>query len=386
MTYLDWAATALPDRRVMEEMTRRALSCPGNPSAAHPPGKEARKVLEEARSRCAQVLGCAASNLVFTSGGSESNAIALFSCLKMTQPGLILISAVEHPSVAMPARALSALGWTVKEIPPAPDGRVSPEKLASTLAKYPETRMVSIMAVNNETGAIQPLGELAAAVRQAPRPVHFHADMVQAPGKIPVNLSKMDVDSASFSAHKIRGPRGVGLFYHRARQFDALIKGGGQEHGVRPGTENIAGAAAMAMALETWGLPGPQSGEKGRMLLKGLAEIPGARIIPAERQESPNHPKYAPSIIPVSFPPIPGEVLARVLAEKGFAVSTGSACSNNRRGKTSKTLSAMGLPRETAEGMIRVSFGPVTTLKELEDFLETLGRCVESLSQKIQGP
>ncbi len=386
MVYLDWAATALPDEQIIQEMLRVAVEYPGNPSAQYRLGKEAREVLETARTRCAAVLGCRAERLVFTSGGSEGNAIALLSCLKVPQRGTILISAVEHPSSMQPVRALEALGWTVKTIAPGSDGRISPESLLSALEKHPDTRLVSIMAVNNETGAVQPLQALTAAARTAKRPLHFHADMVQAAGKIPVNLGTLDVDSASFSAHKIRGPRGTGLFYHKNPQFEAFIKGGGQEHGVRPGTENVAGAAAMAMALEKWGKPLPETALLGKWLLEELTRIPGARIIPAEREKSSETDKYAPSIIPVSFPPVPGEVLARVLGEKGFAVSTGSACSNNRKGKGSRILKAMNTDRETAEGMIRISIGPASSRDEIERFLEALRESAAQLSLMSRRP
>ncbi|MCK5249854.1 MAG: aminotransferase class V-fold PLP-dependent enzyme, partial [Spirochaetaceae bacterium] len=223
------------------------------------------------------------------------------------------------------------------------------------------------------------------------RPIHIHADLVQAVGKIPLNLAELDVDTASFSAHKFRGPRGVGLLYHRNPKFEVLIRGGGQEHGVRPGTENVAGALAMAMALEKHGRPSPHVAENGDWLLSeltgqaGLAE--SARVVPEHRRRSAEtRGNYAPGIIAVSFPPIPGEVLARVLSESGYVVSTRSACSHNKKGKLPKAMVAMGVPKDIATGMIRISIGHATTRDELKGFLEALKVNIGILGNAVSKP
>ena len=383
MIYLDWAATARPDPAIIDAMAAAALEYPGNPSSPYPEGKAARAALEEARQRCADVLEVAPETLVFTSGGTEANNIVLMSRLLTREPGTILISGLEHPSTAEPARALSGLGWTVKDIPPEPDGRISPARAAYLLEKNPDTRLVAVMGVNNEIGAVMPLAEIAAEIRRytgspSRRPIHFHADLVQTAGKADFTFSELDVDSAAFAAHKIRGPRGVGLLYHRNPKFEAFLRGGGQEHGVRPGTENVAGAVAMALSLEKWGRPDTGMTALGRKLLDGLMKVEGAEIVPAARaaapgdESPPGHPHYVPAIIAAAFPPIPGEVLARVLAESGYAVSTGSACSNNKKGKLPKSMAAMKVPKDIATGMIRVSIGSETTEEDINGFLETL--------------
>lgn len=388
MIYLDWAATAPPDPEIMAAMASAAVEYSGNPSSPYPAGKAAKAALEDARVRCAAVLGCGPEQLAFTSGGTEANAIVLLSRLLLLEPGTILISGLEHPSVAEPASMLGSMGWKLKEIPPGSDGRLSPKKLAAALEKNPDTRLIAVMGVNNETGAVQPLAELAEVVREyhnsdsgaSPgRPIHFHADLVQAAGKIPVNMAELDVDTASFSAHKFRGPRGVGLLYHRNPKFEALMRGGGQEHNVRPGTENVAGAVSIALALESYGRPSPDVAENGRWLLGMLSGW--AKIVPEERERSAEN--YVPGIISVSFPPIPGEVLARVLSESGYAVSTGSACSHNKKGKLPKAMVAMAVPKNIATGMIRVSIGATTTRAELEGFMEALKRNVEILQQSL---
>lgn len=383
MFYLDWAATALPDSRVMRHMAEKAVEFYANPSSPYPVGKAAKEALEEARSRAALVLGCDASQLAFTSGGTEANAIVLFSQLLKREPGTLLISGIEHPSVAEPAALLRLKGWTVKTLETAPDGILKPNTVSDALKRNPDTRLLAVMGVNNEIGAIQPLFELSVLLREfqekwsGRRAVSFHTDLVQAVGKIPVNLASLDVDTASFSAHKFQGPRGVGLLYHRNRAFEALARGGGQEHGVRPGTENVAGAMAMALALELHGRPHPTINENGHWLLEQLERFPKATIIPKERKSLPQN--YVPGIIAVSFPPIPGEVLVRVLAEAGYAVSTGSACSSNKKGKLSKTMIAMNVPKNIAAGMIRISIGELTSRDKLEGFLEALETALKAL-------
>jgi len=390
MVYLDWAASAPPDFEILEQMTRDSAKYFGNPSSFHGAGRAAKAALEAARFECAKMLSCSTSQLAFTSSGTESNIIALLSVLGSREPASIIISGIEHASVSQPAGVLSSLGWNLKEIAPNPDGRLDAGKLAAALEEDADVRLIAIMAVNNETGAIQPLAELIAAARSSSskKRTHFHADFVQAVGKIPINLSALDFDSASFSAHKFRGPRGIGLLYHRNSNFQALFRGGGQEHGVRPGTENVAGAIALASALRKHGQPSQSVKENGAWLLSQLTDgstlASLARIVPESRVNSPKSiANYTPGIVAVGFPPIPGEVLARVLAKKGFAVSTGSACHGNRDKKTSRFFAGLPLSRQVINSAIRISFGPDTTRKQLEEFLTALKTEVELLLQQI---
>jgi len=390
MVYLDWAASAPPDFGILEEMTRDNVKYFGNPSSFHGAGRAAKAALEAARLECAKILNCSSNQLAFTSGGTESNIIALLSVLGSREPTSIIISSIEHASISQPVTVLRSLGWNLKEIAPNPDGRLDAGKLAAMLKEDRDARLIAIMAVNNETGAIQPLEELAVAVRSSSlkRRVHFHADFVQAVGKIAINLSALDIDSASFSAHKFRGPRGIGLLYHRNPNFQALFRGGGQEHGIRPGTENVAGAIALASALRKHGQPSQAVKKNGTWLLSQLSgNSPLARlakIVPESRVHTPKKDEnYTPGIVAVGFPPIPGEVLARVLAKRGFAVSTGSACHGNRGEKTSEALEALPLSREIIDSTIRVSFGSDTTREELEKFLTALKMEVQKLLQQI---
>jgi len=392
MVYLDWAASAPPDSAILKQMTRDAVRYFGNPSSFHTVGKAARAALERARFNCARILNCDASQLVFTSGGTESNNIILLSVLNSYEPASLVISGIEHASVSQSASMLSSLGWKLGKILPNSDGRLDGRKVAAVLEENTKTRLVAIMAVNNETGAIQPLEKLTAAVRGAAlssskKRVHFHADFVQAVGKIPINLSALDIDSASFSAHKFQGPRGIGLLYHQNPNFRTLARGGGQEHGIRPGTENVAGAIALASALEKYSQPSQGVKENGIWLLSQLAGNPTlaklARIIPENRVNSPEG-SYTPGIIAIGCPPIPGEVLTRVLANKGFVVSTGSACHSNRRKKVPEKFGGLTLPKQTLNSMIRVSFGPSITRGQLEEFLKTLKTEVQILLKQTR--
>jgi len=371
MIYLDWAATTPPDPAILKESLETAETYYANPSSLHQPGNRAGKKLEELRKSCADLLCCRSGQLTFTSGGTESNNLVLSALLKRREKGRIIISGLEHPSLWEPAAALKPFGWEVKALNPDKDGRIRPEKLARLLTD--NTRMVIIMAVHNETGVIQPMEELIRTVREKEnetgRTIHFHSDLVQTAGKTPFDLSAWDLDSASFSAHKIRGPRGIGLLYQK-KPVAGIYTGGGQERGIRPGTENLAGIAGLTAALKKSAAPDLQApSERMNRLIDRIRTIPGARILPESRSEHPEW--YSPWILSCALPPLPGEVLARVMDEAGFAISTGSACSSNKKTRT-RALESMGIDHKTAFSSIRISQGPLTTDEELDQFAKAL--------------
>jgi cysteine desulfurase len=370
--YLDWAATAVQDKKILEDSVTKAIEFQGNPSARHDRGYQAHEALEESRNRCAHVLNCSPEYLYFTSGGTESNNAVILSRLLERNQGQIIVSSLEHPSVTEPAELLKKTGTTVKIIKPDGRGIIEPDKLAKYLTG--ETKMISIMTVHNETGVIQPLKELVSVVRafetnEGGRPIHFHSDMVQAPGKIGINLLESGIDSASFSAHKLGGPKGVGLLYLK-KKLAILNRGGGQEKGIRSGTESIQNAEAMALSLEKWGEPAWDSqGSTYKTLFDGLKEIGGLVFNPPARQTRPE--LFVPAIINFSLPPLPGEVLQRILNERGFYISTGSACSSNKKSHT-KGLLTMGISEKTAHCSVRISLGPSTSINEVKRFLSVL--------------
>jgi cysteine desulfurase len=371
--YFDWAATALPAIQAGGIPPEPGIS--GNPSSLHAEGRRARDRLEEARSRCAAVLGLKPETLYFSSGGTESNAIAIFS--RLFRPGAVLYSAVEHPSVAENCRVLERLGRPVGRIPVEADGRVSETSLKRALEKRPDARFAAIMAVNNETGAINDMGVLAGLLRRGP--MHIHCDLVQAQGKTPVDITGWDLDSASLSAHKLGGPRGIGLLYLK-KPLETLCRGGGQEGGIRPGTENTAGALALASALEAHsrGLEEARQKARGRLgrLMRGLEALGRYRPIPRDRRDA-GDPRFSPYILQAAFDGVPGEVMARALDQAGFAVSTGSACSSAKPGRP--VLEAMGVEAKLQREGIRISQGRDTGDEEVDSLVRAIGACLEYL-------
>jgi cysteine desulfurase len=378
--YFDWAAAAVPDYAPSPKEAGLSFAGSGdsfvfgNPSSPHLEGRLARESLEDARARCAAVLGTAPGTVYFTSGGTESNAIVLHSYLLNKSGGRLLASAAEHPSIRENMAVLEGMGKPASFIPVDGSGRVSPALLDKTLEKYPDARFAAIMAVNNETGAVTDMAALRDLLRNREGPpVHIHCDLVQAAGKIPLDIPRWDPDSASASAHKLGGPRGIGLLYLR-RPLKPLYAGGGQESGVRPGTENTAGALAMAACLEKHAAPEAvkkeyeKAARRWKKLIKALKSLERCSLIPQDRPGEGDG--FSPYILQAAFDGIPGEVMVRALDDLGFAVSTGSACSSASPERP--VLKAMGIdPRRSLEG-IRVSQGWSTTDEEIELLLQAL--------------
>jgi cysteine desulfurase len=387
MTYLDWAATSPPDLKILSEAALVAAEHFGNPSSKHALGLEAKSALESARSSlAAAVCGEAAKGrFVFTGGGSEADAIALLSLLRQAMNARrdgsikrlhLVATEIEHAAVYEQSLLLKSLGLELSFVRPEADGRVDPQKVAAAVEK--DTALVAVMAVNNETGAIQPIAEIAKAVaeaaaafgRKSPR---LHVDAVQALGKVAFDPQAAGASSAAFSAHKIRGPRGTGaLWVADASPIEALALGGGQEHALRPGTESIQGAWAFAEAAKTarasLDARRVHARELESRLLGGLSSIPGALALPVGRAAGDE--RYSPFILSAAFPGLSGEVLVRALSDKGIAVSTGSACSSNAKRAGRRVIEAMGVTPELALSAIRVSTGESTTSAEIDLFLE----------------
>jgi cysteine desulfurase len=284
--YFDWAATAVADPQLLSVASEAPF---GNPSSKHAAGRAAKAAYEDARARCAGVLGAEIQprHVYFTGGGTEANAIVLHSFLRRKLEsggsGAMLYSAVEHPSIRENCLLLQHYGMDVREIAVGKDGRVSAAALERAFASGKAPAFVTVMAVNNELGSVNDIAGLAAWIRaRSERPVHIHVDCVQALGKMPLPLKAWDIDSAAFSAHKIGGPRGIGILYLRKPLIPPSL-GGGQERGLRPGTENTAGALAFAAALEKYAAPEPcakhrtEAAERLARLVAGLKSWGGGR-------------------------------------------------------------------------------------------------------------
>ena len=372
--YFDWAATAVPDAFAGEVPF-------GNPSSAHREGRVARDALEAARATCARVLGVPPETLYFTSGGTEANCIALYSCLARQGTGRLIASQGEHSSVMANLKNLERMGRKTGFIPVDSSARVTPGSLSQTLEKHPDARFAAIMAVNNETGTINDMAALRDAIRATSGPpIHLHCDVAQAAGKIPLDITRWDLDSASLSAHKIGGPRGIGLLYLR-KPVDALCLGGGQERKVRSGTENVAGAMALAACLENHVAPenhrveGEQARIRWKRLLGALKGIDRCRFIPEAR--GIDDEGFSPYIMQAAFKDVPGEVMTRALDDMGFAVSTGAACSSTAPERP--VLAAMGISDNMSLEGIRISQGWSTTEDEIDGLLAAIAEVLKFL-------
>lgn len=387
--YLDWAATA--------PTAPEALPADGtwhaNPSSPHPRGRQAAAELASARERLAVALGVDAEEIVLTSGATESNNLMLQSVLTLLHPerGLprrdtVVIGAVEHDSVEGPATLLERIGFRVLRAPVGGDGAVDLERLRELLDE--RTCLVSVQTVNNETGTIQPVADAAAAVAGAARRsgarTLFHTDAVQALGKVPLPLGP-HVHAASFSAHKVGGPRGVGALWVRAGAPVRFMQAGGeQEGGRRAGTENVAGAAGFAAAAETATSLRERNADAAAdvmaTLIERLRSIPGVTLIPGGRE--PRDARFSPFILKLAVPSLPSEVTVRLLGDRGICVSPGSACATGSR-KRLRVLEAMRVPPNQAAGAVRVSFGPRTTADEVAAFASALEAELRDVTGRI---
>jgi cysteine desulfurase len=366
--YFDWAATALPDFSIQVDAPI------GNPSSLHAEGKAARKALEDARLTCASQLGVPAQHVFFTSGGTEANSIIHNSLLLRPGNAGLLLSAIEHPSVREAGNMLKHLGKSVAIVNPDSSGHITFEHLQKALDKFPDCRMVSIMWVNNETGAINNIPELVKVIRKRQgAPIHVHCDMVQGLGKIPCDLKSWDIDSAAMSGHKICAKRGTGILYLKQKPRILNI-GGGQEQSIRPGTENLEGILHLTEAMKKYVHADAAAHhyeaatKRFETLIKALQNIERAEIIPSCR--TPNDETFSPYILQVSFNNIPGEVMTRALDDAGFAVSTGSACSAST--KKRPVLDAMGISEKQALEGIRISQGYSTTMDDIEKLIDAI--------------
>lgn len=393
--YFDWAATTPPDTQILQDSLLKTAECFANPSSVHAAGIKAKALLQEARARCAKALNVPPETLIFTSGGTESDHWPILSLLQrprinQTQSqGSIIISALEHPAVREMAESMKNCGYNVISVKPEKNGIIDAEKLLSKVDE--ETLLVCLMAVNNETGAIQPVYQIAdglikmCAGKKKPK---FHVDAVQAVGKIPLSLNHIGIDSAAISAHKLRGPRGIGLLYLAKRQ-EPFLKGGGQEGGLRAGTENVTGALSLAACLEKYALtPSKQGGqvinsaafaryneqiENTFDFVTQISKIKGCSLIPDIRKETApaeSAALFSPWIVQASFDGIPGEVMVRALSEKGFCISTGSACSAKKLSRP--VLEAMGIKKDQTSTAVRFSFGAETTKEDTQSLIDAL--------------
>jgi cysteine desulfurase len=369
--YLDHNATTPVRSEVVEAMEACLSGPPGNPSSLHRFGRAARELREEARHRVALAARCEPGSVVFTSGGTEADNLALRGVA-----GSRLVSvATEHEAVLETLRDLRREGAEVTVLPVEESGAVRLERIAETVR--PGVDLVSVMAANNETGVLQPVGAIGALCRE--RGVLFHTDAVQCFGKSPFSFRDLPVDLASISGHKIGGPKGVGALLVRDRlKLRPLVSGGGQERALRPGTENLPGIVGFGKAAELavgeLDAVGKRVERLRDRLEAGIRDaFPGCRINGEEAERLPNTTN-------VTLPGLDGEAMLVALDLEGIAVSTGAAC-NAGASEPSHVLLAMGRTREEAQSSLRFSLGPGTTPSEIEEVIRVLPAVAERLAR-----
>lgn len=376
MIYLDYAATTPVDPGVTEAMLPYFSERFGNPNSLYALGRDAYRALEQAREQVAAGIGAQHPNeVVFTGGGTESDNAAVIGIATKAAPngGHVIVSAFEHHAVLEPAHYLEKHGYEVTYLRPRADGLVYVEDVRTALKR--ETVLVSIMHGNNEIGTVQPIREIGAAAHEVG--AYMHTDAAQTLGKIPFNAQELGIDAATFSGHKIYGPKGVGALYIKRRTpFAPLLLGGGQEFKKRSGTQNVPGtigfAAALRIMLEEYPTEAPRLAALRDRIIDGVTS--SLENTEATAKGDPRLPNIAHLLIKG----VEGEAMLLQLDAKGIAVSTGSACSSGSL-EPSHVLLSIGCPPELAHGSLRASVGRLTTADDIEYFLDVFPPIVERL-------
>ena len=345
----------------------------GNASSLHRSGREAKEALEDSREKVAALLGARAEEIIFTSGGTESDNLALKGIARKNRKHgkHIITTQIEHPAILETCRALEKDGFEVTYLPVTGEGLVELSTLEASIR--PDTILISVMHANNEVGTIQPLEEIGRLA--AERDIYLHSDAVQSVGKIPVNVDDLGVDLLSLSAHKLYGPKGVGALYIRkGTKLESIIQGGGHERRLRSGTENISGIVGLARAAELAERDMPREAERLAGLRDRLAELVLGKVKDAWINGTMK--KRLPGNLNFGFRYVEGESLLLFLDSKGICVSTGSACSSHKL-EPSHVLMSLGLKAEECHGSLRITLGMSNTLDEVEYVAESIVEAVE---------
>ena len=370
--YLDWNATAPVDPTVRDAMLPWLDGRFGNASSRHEYGRQARAAIDEARAKVAAAVGAHATEVIFTSCGSEANNLFIKGAAALMKPGLVAIGAIEHPCVREPARQLRRSGWTVREIAVDAQGRIDAADWKAVLDARP--LLVSVMLANNETGVLQDVAALAHDVRAAG--AWFHTDAVQALGKLPLDFRALGVQGMTLSAHKLGGPLGAGaLVLDKRVELAPLVAGGGQERGLRSGTENVAAIVGFGVACEQ--AAARVEAEAPRLV--GLRDRLEAGLVAHGMQIFSAGAPRLPNTVFFAADGFDGETLVAKLDRAGYACASGSACSSANP-QPSHTLLAMGVEPDVARGAVRVSLGRSTTQGDIEGFLATFARLMQELN------
>ena len=376
--YLDNSATTRCLESVKDIVVKTMMEDYGNPSSKHLRGVKAEQYIKESREAIAKTMKVNEKEIFFTSGGTESNNWAIIgAAMANKRAGMhVITTAIEHPAVIQPMQYLAEQGFRISYIPVGRDGKTDLDALEKAICD--ETILISAMYVNNEVGAVQPLEEISALIKKKKPGILFHVDAIQAYGKYRILPKKMGIDMLSVSAHKIHGPKGVGFLYVNEKvKIKPLILGGGQQKGMRSGTDNVPGIAGLGMAAKE-AYTGFEEKVSHLYRLKELFAN-GVREIPDTVINSPDGVLGAPQIVSVSFRGIRSEVLLHSLEEKEIYVSSGSACSSNKKLPISTVLKEIGLEKDLLETTVRFSFSHFTTEEEIAYCLEELKKIVPVL-------
>ncbi|MDZ7793444.1 MAG: cysteine desulfurase family protein [Spirochaetia bacterium] len=394
--YLDWAASSPMDPELAPPMLELYTHNYGNPSSPHSFGRTAKKILREARKKCSVLLQVNPEQLIFTSGGTEANTLPLLSLLRRSSGGEIVLSAFEHAAVYELGSLFRDKGFQVKEVKPDAHGIIQPEDVRKQLS--PTTIAVAVMLVNNEIGSIQPIRRISQEIRtfeaEHSTRIHFHCDAVQALGKLHLSPESSGTDTMAFSGHKFCAPKGIGLLYSK-NKFTPLASGGGQEFGIRPGTENIPAVWAFGEALEKrcrhMEAEYAHAVRLHDRLIMQIEKIEGAAVFPQARPRADmlgsgkwSELKYSPYIVALNLSPVPGEICARVLNDRGIAVATGSACSSSHKKQRGRVAYSVTANEQIAQGIIRVSFGPGNSESDIDTFAQTLQQELQLLRKTVR--
>ena len=373
--YLDYAATTPTDPEVIAAMEPYFFEKFGNASSLHAYGQEAKKALEDSRQSVAEFIGAKPEEIVFTSGGTESDNFALLGvAYALEKKGShIIISSIEHHAISEPAKLLEKKGFKVTYLPVDKDGMVSSEDLKKAITD--KTILISVMHANNEIGTLQPIAQLAHIAKE--KGIYFHTDAVQAFGHIPINVNDLNIDLLSLSAHKFYGPKGVGALYIRkGTRIETFMCGGDQERGRRASTHNIAGIVGCARAVQLC-----QKNMENEIRFQSALRDRLIKEIPARISEvrlNGHSTKRLPNNVNFSIKYIEGESMLLNLDMLGIAVSTGSACTSSSL-EPSHVLLAIGLDHETAHGSLRITLGRWTKESDIDYLLEKLPQVVQKL-------
>lgn len=380
--YLDNSATTRCFDEVIKAVEDEMKTYYGNPSSMHKKGFEAEKKIREATGIIASTLKCEESEIIYTSGGTEADNMALIGIARAykRQGRHIITSSIEHAAILQTAAFLKEEGFEITYLSTDEKGIVNLEELADSIRE--DTILVSIMGVNNEIGTVQPIEKISKIIKDKNPSTLFHVDAVQAYGKIKLLPRKMGIDLMSVSGHKIHGPKGVGFLYVSYKtKIKPIIFGGGQQKALRSGTENVCGIMGLATAIEkifaSFDEDTKRMSELRDYMKEGLLKIDGVRINGSSGEEA------APHIVSASVSGVRAEVLLHSLEDKGIYISSGSACASNKPA-VSETLKAINLPKELLDSTVRFSFSVFTTKEEIDYTLECLNEIIEKLRMYVR--